>query len=144
MKPIIASGYVSSPGMHVFTWRMRPQLAYVSAPGEYVFASNRSACLSNSPSPSWVCAQISCAYHPVFKSIKSLDGDRDMDRCHYAVPFKGISIWSTPEMFFHLNETNNYSSRPKKVPTTYRLFNVVDKKTAGFKRSFISVDVVSA
>ena len=37
-----------------------------------------------------------------------------------------------------------YSSRQKKVPTTYRLFNVVDKKTAGFKRSFTSVDVVSA
>ena len=38
---------------------------------------------------------------------------------------------------------NLYSSRQKKVPTTYRLFNVVDKKTARFKRSFTSVDVVS-
>ena len=37
-----------------------------------------------------------------------------------------------------------YSSRQKKVPTTYRHFNVVDKKTADFKRSFTSVDVVSA
>ena len=27
-----------------------------------------------------------------------LDGDRGMDRCHYAVPFKGISIRSTPEI----------------------------------------------
>ena len=33
----------------------------------------------------------------------------------------------------------------KKVPTTYHLFNVADKKkTARFKRSFTSVDVVSA
>ena len=30
----------------------------------------------------------------------------------------------------------SYSSRQKKVPTTYRLFNVVDKKTEGFKCSF--------
>ena len=37
-----------------------------------------------------------------------------------------------------------YSSRQKKVPTMYSLFKVVDKKMAGFKRSFISVDVVSA
>ena len=34
----------------------------------------------------------------VFKSIESLDGDHGMDRCHYAVPFKGILIRSTPEI----------------------------------------------
>ena len=34
----------------------------------------------------------------VLKSIKSLDGDLGMDRCHYAVPFKGILIRSTPEI----------------------------------------------
>ena len=43
-----------------------------------------------------------------------------------------------------VGEGFKYSSRQKKVPTTYRLFNVVDKKTAGFKHSFTSVDVVSA
>ena len=37
-------------------------------------------------------------YGPVFKSIKSLDGDLVMDGCHYAVPFKDISIRSTPEI----------------------------------------------
>ena len=31
-------------------------------------------------------------------SIKSLDGDCGMDKCHYAVPFKGISIRSTSEI----------------------------------------------
>ena len=40
----------------------------------------------------------SCAYHRVFKSIESQDGDCEMDRCHYAVPFKGILIRSTPEI----------------------------------------------
>ena len=34
----------------------------------------------------------------MFKSIKSLDGDRGVDRCHYTVPFKGILIRSTPEI----------------------------------------------
>ena len=60
--------------LRVLNWRTRPHLA------------NRRACLSTSP------------YHPVFKIIKSLEGDRGMDRCHYAVPFKGISIRSTPEI----------------------------------------------
>ena len=40
----------------------------------------------------------SCAYHHVLKSIESLDGDRGMDRCQYAVPFKGILIRSMPEI----------------------------------------------
>ena len=44
----------------------------------------------------------------------SLDGDRGMDRCHYAVPFKGNSIRSTPELFFHLNETNNFKKAKMK------------------------------
>ena len=43
--------YVSSPGVRVLNWRMRPQLAYVSSPGEYFFVSNRRACLSMSPPP---------------------------------------------------------------------------------------------
>ena len=34
----------------------------------------------------------------MFKSIESLDGDRGVDRRHYAVPFKGILIRSTPEI----------------------------------------------
>ena len=91
--------YVSSPGVRFLNWRMRPQLAYVSSPGEYVFVSNKRACLSMSPPPSssWVCTQ-KITYHPGFKSFKSLDGDCGMDRCHYAVPFKGISIRSTPEI----------------------------------------------
>ena len=36
----------------------------------------------------------------MFKSIESLDSDCGMDRCHYAVPFNGISIKSTPEIVF--------------------------------------------
>ena len=40
---------MSSPGVRVLKWRMRPQLVYVSSPGEYVFVSNRRACLSMSP-----------------------------------------------------------------------------------------------
>ena len=91
--PLLA--YVSSPGIRVFNLRMCPQLAYVSSPGEHVFTSNRRACLSTSPSPSWVCAQ-KIMHLP--SRVKSLDGDHGMDRCHYAVPFKGISLRSTPEI----------------------------------------------
>ena len=50
----------------------------------------------------------SCAYHHVFKSIESLDGDRGMDRCHYAVPFKGI-----PEIVLSLNKTNYKKAKMK-------------------------------
>ena len=50
------------------------------------------------PPPLGYAHKISCAYHPVLKSIKSQDSDLGMDRCHYAVPFKGISIRSTPEI----------------------------------------------
>ena len=37
-------------------------------------------------------------YHHDFKSIVSLDSDHGMDTYHYAVPFKGILIRSTPEI----------------------------------------------
>ena len=87
--------YVSF-GVHVLTCCTCPQLANMSSP-------------STSPSPSWVYGK---NYHPVFQTIKSLDGDRGVDRCHYAVPFKGISITSTP--VFHLNETNNYKKAKMK------------------------------
>ena len=97
---------VLSPGVHVSSTgvRMCPQLAYVSSPGEYVFASNMSSpridaqAFQRGPPTLGVYAQKSYAYHPVFKSIKILDGDSGMDRCHYALPFKGISIRSTPEI----------------------------------------------
>ena len=95
---------VSSLGAHVLTWRTCPQLAYASSTGvrvltwRIVFVSNRRICLSTSPSPSCVCTQKSCAYHPIFKSIKNLDGDYGVDRCQYAVPFKCISIRFTPEI----------------------------------------------
>ena len=88
--------HVSSPGAcSVLNWRMRPQLAYVSSHGEYVVVSNRRVSFIEPPSSAH---KKSCAHHPGFKSIKSLDGDRGMDRCHYAVPFKGISIRSIPEI----------------------------------------------
>ena len=39
----------------------------------------------------------------------SLDGDcGGMDRCQYAVSFKGISIMSTPEIVLSSKRTNNY------------------------------------
>ena len=42
-----------------------------------------------------------------------LDGDRGMDRCHYAVPFKGISIRSTPEIVL-ISKRNNYKKAKMK------------------------------
>ena len=41
------------------------------------------------------------------------DGDRGMDRCHYAV-FKGILIRFTPKLFFRLNETKSEDERRAK------------------------------
>ena len=112
--------YVSSPGIRVLTWRMCLRLAYVSSPGIRVLAwhtcphlASTGVCVLNkrtcphlanvsspstSPSPLGYAHKKSCTYHPVFKSNKSLDGDRGMDRCHYALLFKGISIRSTPEI----------------------------------------------
>ena len=55
-------------------------------------------------------------YHHVFESIESLEGDRGMDRCHYAVPFKGIVIRSTPEIVLSLNETNYKKAKMKGTP----------------------------
>ena len=65
-------------------------------------------------------------YHHVFKSIESLEGDHGMDRRHYAVPFKGISIKSTPEIVLSLNETNYKKGKMKGTPDLkwpYHLFN---------------------
>ena len=118
---------MSSPGARVLTWRKCSQLAYMSTtgicfhnqhkypqiPGEYVVVSNRRACLSMSPPPAH---KKSCAYHLGFKSIKSLDSDRGMDRCHYAGPFIGISIRSK-KLFFHLNKPNNYKKTKMKGGT---------------------------
>ena len=82
---------VSSPGVCVLNWRTCPHLAIC-------LRLEQKRMSFNHPDSTWIYAQISCAYHPAFKSIKSLDGDRGMDRCHYAVPFKGISTRSTPEI----------------------------------------------
>ena len=71
--------YVSSPGVHVLTRSKCPHLAYMSSPRIHAHVFQ-----STSPTPSWVCAQKLRTYHPVFKSIKSLEGDIVMDRCHYA------------------------------------------------------------
>ena len=59
----------------------------------------------NEPLPPWVCIQKSRAYYPVFKSIKILEGDRGMDRCHYAT-FQHHFNRSTPEI--DLSSTINY------------------------------------
>ena len=69
-------------------------LAYMSPLGERVL--NRRMQLA--PPTLRYAHKKSCAYHHVFKSVESLDGDRGMDRCHYDVPFKGILIRSTPEI----------------------------------------------
>ena len=80
--------------LRVLTRNACLHLAYVSPLGERVL--NRRMQLAP---PTLGCAhKKSCSYHHVFKSIESLDGDRGMDRCHYAVPFKGILIRSTPEI----------------------------------------------
>ena len=57
----------------------------------------------------------SCAYHHVFKSIENLDGDRGMDRCHYAVPFKGILIRSTPEIVLQESEDERRAKQDDKL-----------------------------
>ena len=48
--------------------------------------------------------------------VKSMNDDLVMDRCHYAVPFKGISIRSTPEIVFFSSKltTNNYKKAKMK------------------------------
>ena len=81
----------NSLGIRVLTRNACLHLAYVSPLGECVL--NR-----RSPTHSWVCTQIIMRLPYVFKSIESLDGDRGVDRRHYAVPFKGILIRSTPEI----------------------------------------------
>ena len=91
--------YMSSPGIRVLAWCTCPHLAYVSSTGICVL--NRRTCpqlanmssSSTSPSPSWECTQKSMRLPRV-----QVHGDHGMDRCHYAVPFKGISIRSTPEI----------------------------------------------
>ena len=53
-------------------------------------------------------------YYQVFKSIDNLGGDCGIDRCHYAVPVKGILIRSTPEIVLSsLNETNYKKAKMK-------------------------------
>ena len=69
-------------------------LAYVSPLGERVL--NRH--MQIAPPTLGYAHKKSCAYHHGFKSIESLDSDRGMDRCYYAVPFKDILIRSTPEI----------------------------------------------
>ena len=85
----------------VLTQECVSSLEYVSPLGERV--PNRLMLLA--PPTLGYAHTKSCAYHHVFKSIESLDGDCGMDRCHYAVPFKGILIRSTPENI-RLKETN--------------------------------------
>ena len=67
-------------------------LAYVSPLGKHVLNQHM-----QQPHPLLGNAhKQSCAYHHVFKVIESLDGDCGMDS--YALPFKGILIWLTPEI----------------------------------------------
>ena len=89
--------YVSSPGVCVHNWHICPQLAYVSSPGEHVFALNRYACPSMSTPLLGMRTKI----------MRLLSWT--VDRCHYAVLFKGISIRSTPEIVL---------SSKKKIKTT--------------------------
>ena len=55
--------------------------------------------------------------------IESLDGDRGVDRRHYAVPFKGILIRSTPEIVLS-SKQNNY-----KISEDERMAKQDDKLT---------------
>ena len=93
--------YMSSLGVHVVTWQACFHLAYVSSTGVCILTWCTCRHLENMSSPRKVLflarSKKKCAYHPVFKSIKSLDGDCSMDRCHYAVAFQGISISLSPE-----------------------------------------------
>ena len=101
---------MSSPGIRVFTRNACIHLAYVFPLGERVL--NQRMQLA-SPTLGYSHKKL-CTYHHIFKSIESLDGDRGMDRCHYAVPFKGILIRSTPEIVL-LSKGNNYKKAKKKV-----------------------------
>ena len=85
-------------------------LAYVFPLGERVL----NQCMQLVPPTVGYAHKKSCAYHHVFKSIESLDGDHGMDRYHYAVPFKGILIRSTPEIVLS-SKGNNYKKAKKKV-----------------------------
>ena len=104
------------PGMRVFTWHMRPQLVYVSAPSEYVFTSNKSASLSASPPPLEYAHKISCTYHPVLKSTKSLDGDRGMwyGQMPLCRDFQRHFNKVHTRTILYLNETNNYKKAKMK------------------------------
>ena len=96
--------YVSSPGVSVLNWHMRHQLAnvsstcimcrqlaYESASGEYMSSPRIDAHVFQRAPPSLGYEyKKSRSHHPVFKSIKTQVADHGMDRCHYAVPFKGI------------------------------------------------------
>ena len=61
-------------------------LAYVSPLGERV------------PNQRMQLAPPTLGYATKKNHAPTLDGDGGMNRCHYAMPFKGISIMSTPEI----------------------------------------------
>ena len=84
-------------------------LAYVSPLGEHVLNQH----MQLAPPTLGYAHNKLCAYNHVFKSIESLDGDRGMDRCHYAVPFRGILIRSTPEIVL-LSKKINYKKAKMK------------------------------
>ena len=92
---VSSPAYVSSTGVCILNWHTFPHLANMSSLRIDVDVFQ---CATPPPPALGYAYKKSCAYHPVFNSIKSLDGDLGMDRCHYAVPFKGISIRSTPEI----------------------------------------------
>ena len=95
--------------IRVLTWNACLHLAYVSPLGELVLNQR----MQLAPPTLGYAHKKTRTYHPVFKSIESLDGDRGMDRCHYAVPFKGILIGSTPEIVLSSKRTNYKKAKMK-------------------------------
>ena len=105
----------NSLGIRVLTRNACLHLVYVSPLGERVLNPHMQLAYATSPTHSWACTQIIMrAYHHVFKSIESLDGDRGVDRRHYAVPFKGILIRSTPEIVLSSKQNKLQESEDEK------------------------------
>ena len=94
--------HVSSHGVSVLNFHMRPQLAYVSSPGEYVVISNRCECLSMSPP--LLHTKNHAPTIPGSSPLKAWTLIVVWTDANYAAPFKGISIRSTPEIVLYLNE----------------------------------------
>ena len=61
--------------VYILNWHTCPHLANMSSP------RIEAQVFQPAPPPLGYAHKISCAYHRVLKSIKSLDGDRGMDRC---------------------------------------------------------------